>query len=43
MSHWAVRPRVSELVAADKIERTSDRATNDNGRSVVLWRAVGNE
>ena len=42
MSHWAVRPRVSELIVADKIERTSDRATNDNGRSVVLWRAVGN-
>ena len=40
LSHYAVRPRVSELVADDKVERTDDRETNERGRSVVLWRAV---
>ena len=40
LSYWAVRPRVSELYAGERIERTSERDTNENGRSVVLWRAV---
>jgi predicted ArsR family transcriptional regulator len=40
LSHYAVRPRTSELFADQKIERTNDRTKNENGRSVVLWRAV---
>jgi predicted ArsR family transcriptional regulator len=40
LSPYSVRPRVSELQAAGKIERTDDRAKNDAGRSVVLWRAA---
>jgi predicted ArsR family transcriptional regulator len=40
ISYYAVRPRVSELVAGDKVERTNDRTKNSNGRTVVLWRAA---
>jgi predicted ArsR family transcriptional regulator len=40
LSHYAVRPRTSELFADQKIERTNDRTKNGNGRSVVLWRAA---
>lgn len=40
LSPYSVRPRVSELVAGGKVERTDDRIKNDGGRSVVLWRAV---
>lgn len=40
LSPYSVRPRVSELQAAGKIERTDDRAKNEGGRSVVLWRAA---
>jgi predicted ArsR family transcriptional regulator len=40
LSPYSVRPRVSELQAAGKVERTDDRAKNDGGRSVVLWRAA---
>lgn len=40
LSPYSVRPRVSELVAGGKVERTDDRVKNDGGRSVVLWRAV---
>jgi hypothetical protein len=36
---WSVRPRVSELVAGGKLERTDDRVKNDQGRSVMVWRA----
>ena len=36
LSPYSVRPRVSELQAAGKIERTDDRAKNEGGRSVVL-------
>ena len=37
---WSVRPRVSELVAGGKVERTDDRAKNDQGRTVMVWRAA---
>jgi predicted ArsR family transcriptional regulator len=40
LSPYSVRPRVSELQAAGKIERTDDRTKNDGGRFVVLWRAA---
>jgi predicted ArsR family transcriptional regulator len=40
LSPYIVRPRVSELQAAGKVERTDDRAKNNGGRSVVLWRAA---
>jgi hypothetical protein len=40
LSHYAVRPRTSELFADQKIERTNDRTKNGNGRNVVLWRAA---
>jgi predicted ArsR family transcriptional regulator len=40
LSPHAVRSRVSELYAGQKIERTNDRSTNENGRTVVLWKAV---
>lgn len=40
LSTYSVRPRVSELVAGGKVERTEDRVKNEGGRSVVLWRAV---
>lgn len=40
VSLYAVRPRISELFADDKVERTNDRTKNENGRSVVLWRAA---
>lgn len=36
LSPYSVRPRQ----AAGKVERTDDRAKNDGGRSVVLWRAA---
>jgi DNA-directed RNA polymerase specialized sigma24 family protein len=40
ISAYNVRPRVSELVAGGKVERTDDRVKNQGGRSVVLWRAA---
>ena len=40
LTHYAVRSRVSELCAGDKVERTSHRTKNSNGRTVVLWRAA---
>ena len=40
ISRWAVRSRVSEHYAGERIERSNNRGTNDNGRSVVLWRAA---
>jgi predicted ArsR family transcriptional regulator len=40
ISPYSVRPRVSELVAGGKVERTDDRVKNEGGRSVVLWRAA---
>ena len=40
LTHHGVRSRVSELFADDRIERTNDRTKNENGRTVVLWRAV---
>lgn len=40
LSPYAVRSRVSELYADQKIERTNHRSTNANGRTVVLWRAA---
>ena len=39
ITHYSVRPRVSELVAGGKVERTDDRMKNEGGRTVVLWRA----
>jgi len=40
LSPYSVRPRVSELQAAGKVERTDDRTKNDGGRTVTLWRAA---
>ena len=39
ISPYAVRPRVSELLAGGKVERTDDRIKNQRGRTVMLWRA----
>jgi hypothetical protein len=40
ISHYTVRSRLSELYADQKVERTNHRTKNENGRSVVLWRAA---
>lgn len=40
LSPYSVRPRVSELLAGGKIERTDDRTKNEGGRTVMLWRAA---
>jgi len=40
LSVYSIRPRVSELVAAKKVEETTDRTMNDRGRTVTLWRAA---
>jgi predicted ArsR family transcriptional regulator len=40
ISPYTVRSRLSELYADQKVERTNYRTKNDNGRSVVLWRAA---
>lgn len=40
ISRYAVRPRVSELYAGERIERSNNRSVNDGGRSVVLWKAA---
>lgn len=40
LTHHSVRSRVSELYADQKVERTNHRTKNENGRSVVLWRAA---
>ena len=40
LSPYSVRPRVSELLAGGKVERTDDRTKNSGGRTVMLWRAV---
>jgi predicted ArsR family transcriptional regulator len=40
LSPYSVRPRVSELQAGGKVERTDDRTKNEGGRTVMLWRAV---
>jgi predicted ArsR family transcriptional regulator len=40
ISHYTVRSRLSELYADQKVERTDLRTRNENGRSVVLWRAA---
>jgi DNA-directed RNA polymerase specialized sigma24 family protein len=37
---YSVRPRISELVAAGKVEATTERVKNSDGNSVVVWRAV---
>jgi hypothetical protein len=36
----SVRSRISELLAAGNVEQTDQRAKNDDGISVVIWRAV---
>jgi predicted ArsR family transcriptional regulator len=38
ISAYSVRPRVSELLAGGKVERTDVK--NDGGRTVMLWRAA---
>ena len=40
LSRYAIRPRISELVALGEVERTYSRTINDVGSSVVIWRAV---
>ena len=40
LSPYSVRPRVSELLAGGKVERTDDRTKNSGGRTVMLWRAA---
>jgi hypothetical protein len=37
---YSVRPRISELAAAGKVEATEQRIKNSDGNSVVVWRAV---
>jgi predicted ArsR family transcriptional regulator len=37
---YSVRPRISELVAAGKVEATNERIKNSDGNSVVVWRAL---
>ena len=34
----AIRPRVAELAALEKIEDTGIRRKNDSGRAAVVWR-----
>jgi predicted ArsR family transcriptional regulator len=40
LTRYAVRPRISELVAMKAVVETPYREKNDTGRSVVIWRAV---
>lgn len=37
----AVRPRVSELRKAGKVEKTAGRRANVSGQTACVWRAVG--
>jgi predicted ArsR family transcriptional regulator len=40
LSRYAVRPRISELVASGEVIETQFRVKNDQGRNVVVWRAA---
>lgn len=40
LSPYSVRARVSELVAAGKVQETDHRTKNQAGRTVMLWRAA---
>ena len=36
----AIRPRISELVALNKVVATTERRANESGKKAVVWRAV---
>lgn len=36
----AIRPRISELVALNKVVATPERRANESGKKAVVWRAV---
>jgi hypothetical protein len=40
ITRYSVRPRISELVAAGKVQATELRTRNGDGNQVVIWRAV---
>lgn len=40
LSRYAVRPRISELVASGEVIETPFRVKNAEGRNVVVWRAA---
>jgi hypothetical protein len=40
LSVYAVRPRISELLALGIVEETGDTVKNDRGRNVTIWKAV---
>lgn len=40
LTRYAVRPRISELVASGEVIETPFREKNGEGRSVVIWRAA---
>ena len=40
LSRYSVRPRVSELAAGGKLEKTEGRTKNDAGMTVLVWRAA---
>jgi predicted ArsR family transcriptional regulator len=40
LSRYAVRPRISELVASGEVIETQFRVKNAEGRNVVVWRAA---
>lgn len=40
LTRYAVRPRISELVATGEVIETPFREKNSDGRSVVIWRAA---
>jgi predicted ArsR family transcriptional regulator len=40
ITRYSVRSRISELVAAGKVEATEQRTKNADGNRVVVWRAV---
>lgn len=40
LTRYAVRPRISELVASGEVIETPFREKNGEGRNVVIWRAA---